>query len=304
MFPCDAVSIVIPHYGDPEPTQALIRQLHAQAGGAAIQIIIADDCSPQPFPDAPGIDLVRRVVNGGFGAAVNAGVALARHDLTLVLNSDIEIAPTFVEELLRGAQPWMPAVVGTVVHEDGSERCVGRNWPTPLSNVLETVDPFARLHGVMWFENQIGNDVASWHSDQPEIVDWVIGVSMLFPTADFRAIGGMDERYFMNCEEIDLQRRLHEQRGLPVVLLPGPRIDHVGGGSSDPARRTGWLMDARFRYHEKWNGGPALYAGLLGSAALNLMWNGARSLAGRDIDALGKFTTQVAQARHGWKVRK
>lgn len=304
MFPCDAVSVVIPHYGEANPTQALIDQLRAQSGGVEIQIIVADDCSPEPFPQTEGCDVVRRAVNGGFGAAVNTGVHEARHELTLVLNSDIEIAPTFITELLAGASPWLPAVVGTVVYEDGFERCVGRNWPTTSSNVLETLDPFARLHGVMWFENQIGNDVASWHSDEPEIVDWLIGVSMLFPTADFRAIGGMDERYFMNCEEIDLQRRLHEQRGLPVVLLPGPRIDHVGGGSSDPARRTGWLMDARFKYHEKWNGGPGLYVGLVASAVVNLAWNGTRSVTGRDIDAVGRFKTQLAQANHGWKVRK
>ncbi|MGB4137891.1 MAG: hypothetical protein WA971_15095, partial [Microbacterium sp.] len=43
-----AVSVVVPHYGDPAPALALIAQLRAQAGAPALQLIVSDDCSPQP----------------------------------------------------------------------------------------------------------------------------------------------------------------------------------------------------------------------------------------------------------------
>lgn len=300
------VSVVIPHYGDPEPTQALVTALRRQRGDVDVQVIVSDDCSPVPFPgaDSDEVDVVRRTANGGYGAAVNSGAALARHPYLLVLNSDIEIADDFVATFLAAARAWMPAVVSTRVVESWGQRCVGRHWPSAFSNVLETVDLGARFMGRDWYEERLGNDLRSMRSDAPVVVDWAVGICLLMPTDDFRAVGGLDERFFMNCEEIDLQRRLHEQRGLPVLVLPEPVITHAGGGSSDPARRSGWLMDARMRYHEKWHGGPALYLGLMASATLNLATNGVRQVAGRDVNARRKFADEVGRYRHAWRTRR
>lgn len=305
MTPGDrGVSVVIPHFGDPEPTQSLVAVLRGQTGDVDLEIIVSDDCSPHPFPVTEGAQVVRRAENGGFGAAVNSGAGRARHPLLLVLNSDIDIADDFVVTLLAGARPWMPAVVSTRVQESWGQRCVGRHWPSAFSNVLETVDAGARFMGRDWFEERLGNDLRSMRGTDPVVVDWAVGICLLMPTEDFRAVGGLDERFFMNCEEIDLQRRLHNERGLPVVVLPEPVITHAGGGSSDPARRSGWLMDARLRYHEKWEGGASLYLGLLASATLNLATNGARQAAGRDVDARQKFADEVGRYRHAWRSRR
>ena len=303
----DSISIVIPHYGDPQPTLDLIEQLQRQTGGVETQIIVSDDCSPEPFPEGvTGVTLVRREKNGGFGAAVNSGAREAKNEFLLIINSDVTIEDTFLRELLDGAKPWMPAVVSTVVMEEslGGSRCIGRYWPTASNMALETLDVFARFHGKDWFEKRIGNDVDAWHSPNPEVVDWAIGICLLMPTAEFWAVDGIDERYFMNCEEIDLQRKLHTQRGLPVVVLPAPLIQHVGGGSSDPDRRSAWLTDARFRYYEKWYGGPKFYLAMLASAGASFAWNGTRAALGRDVDAKGDFTRQLARIQHGWKSRK
>ncbi len=67
----DSVSVVVPHHGDAAPTLALLDQLDAQTH--PVQVIVADDASPDPFPDRPGVEVVRRTVNGGFGANVNSG---------------------------------------------------------------------------------------------------------------------------------------------------------------------------------------------------------------------------------------
>lgn len=298
------VSVVVPHYGDPEPTSALVHALRRQDTDVVLQVIISDDSSPIPFPETDGVEVVRRSTNGGYGAAVNSGAERAIHPYLLVLNSDIDITDDFVSRILRGAQPWLPAVVSTRVVESWGERCIGRHWPTVASGVLETLDPLARFMGADWFETLLGNDLRSVRVDEPVVVDWAVGVCLLMPTADFRGVGGVDERYFMNCEEIDLQRRLHEERGLPVIVLDQPIIRHVGGGASDPARRSGWLMDARMRYHQKWNGGPSLYLGLMASAGINLVFNTMREFAGRDVDARQKFADEIGRYRHAWRTRR
>ena len=59
------VSVVVPHYGDPEPTLCLVRQLLDQAAAPAFEIIVSDDASPEPFPSVDGATVIRREVNRG-----------------------------------------------------------------------------------------------------------------------------------------------------------------------------------------------------------------------------------------------
>ena len=73
------ISAVIPHYGDIGPTWGLVESLQRQQGVLNLQIIVADDASPVPFPSGEGYELVRREKNGGYGSACNSGAALAKH---------------------------------------------------------------------------------------------------------------------------------------------------------------------------------------------------------------------------------
>lgn len=298
-----SVSIVLPHYGDPTPTQRLVGQLTAQAGDVDVQIIVSDDASPEPFPDGTAYQTVRSDINRGFGSTVNAGAAHARHERLLILNSDVTVDRDFLTDLLEGAQAWWPAVVAPRVRQGDGTLCVARRWPTVSQQVVEWLEPLARFHGRDWLENAIGNDVAGWHAEAPVRVDWATGVCLLVPTTDFAAVGGFDENFYMNCEEIDLQRRLHDERGLQVMLLPAPTIDHVGGGSSNPGRRAGWLTDARMRYHNKWSGGPALGLGLLAATGVNFGWGCLRQLWHRDVRPIPHARSQLGLISHAWRNR-
>ena len=212
------VSVVVPHYGDPAPTRALLDALLAQGGRDDLQLIVADDASEPPFPEVDGVEVVRRTSNGGFGSAVNTGAAVARHPLLLVLNSDLEVGPTFLTDLLAAAAPWLPAVVSPrVVDREGRPAWTGRHFPTTRHQTVEWLTPLARLRDRPRLHEAVGHDTEA--TKATTVVDWVIGAALLLPTADFRAVGGFDEQFFMNAEEVDLQRRL-QQRGLRAV---GPR---------------------------------------------------------------------------------
>lgn len=292
-----AVSVVIPHYGDPGPTSTLIAQLRGQLRAPVLQIIVADDCSPQVFPAHEGVTVERRDVNGGFGAAVNTGAAVARHPLMLVLNSDLDIAPDFVANLLRAAEPWQPAVCGPMlVGFDGATQWAGRRFPRNRYYIVEWLTPLARwrprLHEAVGHDTRcvVGATVA---------VDWLVGAALLIPTKAFREVGGFDEGYFMNVEEVDLQRRLRE-RGIPSVFLGEVQVRHEGGGSSDSARRRRWLVQSRLRYARKWNEHPVLLrAGLRAASVVNFVFNGGRRLFGRDVQPLATLRRELAAIRPG-----
>jgi GT2 family glycosyltransferase len=277
----ESVTAVVPHYGDPATPRPLLGALLAQERGIDLHIVLVDDASPEPFPALPGVEVVRREVNGGFGAAVNTGAAVADGDLLLVLNSDLEVGPTFVADLVDGARPWMPAVVSPrVVGPDAAELPTGRYFPRARHQVTEWLIPLARWRETDALHRAVGHDVDA--RGEEAVVDWVVAAALLLPVSDFRAVGGFDERFFMNSEEVDLQRRLRE-RGLPSVVLASPTVVHAGGGSSDVDRRRAWLVRSRLEYADKWGGRRRLQAGLGAATAANLVWNTGRRIAGRDV---------------------
>lgn len=295
----ELVTVVVPHYGDPAPTRALLRQLGAQEGAPGLRIVVVDDASPVPFAvlddvRGPGavaeqsasepraIDLVRRPRNGGFGAAVNTGLAAVKTPLALVLNSDLTVGPRFVTELVAAARPWQPVVVAPrVLDAHGADQYAGRHFPTIIHQGVEWLSPLARWRHTRLLHEAVGHDTRV----RPEgvtSVDWVVGAAMLLPLAEVREVGGFDEGFHMNAEEVDLQVRLRA-RGVPSLVAGAVTVTHEGGGSSDPGRRRTWLVDARARYARRWGRPRTLAAVLTLATGANLAVNTVRAAAGRDV---------------------
>lgn len=295
------ISIVIPHYGDPATTMSLLSDLTTGTSSLPMQLIVVDDASPTPFPARPGDvwTIIRRETNGGFGAAVNTGAERATHPLLLILNSDLRVGPTFVADLTEASGRWMPAIVAPrITGPDGRPTHSARRFPTIASSVLSSLTPLAR-----WRETK------SWHRaaghepppavDLDTVCDWLVGAVLLLPTEDFHRLGGFDERFHMNSEEVDLQRRAREHH-LPSVAVGEVEVEHMGGGSSDPQLRTTWLRQGEWRYFEKWRGRRTAHRWLLAMRAValvNLLWDGARMLAGRRVSPLRTWKITMATLR-------
>lgn len=279
------VSVVVPHFGDPEPTRSVVEALRVQQ--TVLEVIVVDDCSPEPFSlastgDDDRVRVVRRARNGGFGSAVNTGARAARGPLLLVLNSDVEISPTFVADLVRASQPWMPAVTGpATLSPRGTADPTGRHFPRVATRVAEWLTPLARWHGTPFVQEALGHDTRAVVGAVVP-VDWLVGAALLMPLADFLAVDGLDERFYMNSEEVDLQRRLRD-RGLPSVYVGTVSLVHEGGGSSESGRRRRWLVDSHLRYARKWGGLRRLRLALTSATLVNLLWNVVRRTRGQDV---------------------
>ena len=278
------VTVVVPHYGDPGPTLRTIEDLRRQATARTVEVVVVDDCSPEPFPDPEGVTVVRRDTNGGFGSAVNSGVALATQPLLLVLNSDVTLDATFVDALVDAAEPWMPAVVGPLVRDpSGHHANSARHFPTVGHQAVEWLTPLARHRDRRLLREAVGHDTRAVPGAVLP-VDWVAGVAMLLPVEVFRAVGGFDEGYFMNAEEVDLQRRLRAH-GIPSVFV-GTVARRPMSGAARPTRRRGGAGS--------WSRGCATRGrGVAGVGSLRRSppprpstpsCNTGRRLAGRDVD--------------------
>ena len=247
-------------------------------------------------------ELVRRARNGGFGANVNTGLGRVRTPLALVLNSDLIVGERFVAQMLDAAHPWHPCVVAPrVLSADGTEQHSGRHFPSIGHQTVEWLSPLARWRHTRALHELVGHDTRV-RPDAVTSVDWVVGAAMLLPVEQVRAVGGFDEGYFMNAEEVDLQRRLREH-GIPSLVAGWVSVVHAGGGSSDAAHRRTWLVDARARYARRWGHPRALAAALTAATGANLVVNTARAAAGRDVHPVRVAREELALVHPALRAR-
>ena len=156
------VSAVIPFYGEPEPVLAIIDTLRAQQGidPADIEIVVSDDVSPIPVPEVEGVTVVRRPVNGGFGKAVNSGVAAATGEWVFILNSDLELDNTFVSRMLAAVERHGEVLASPqIIGHDGKQQWVARKFPTAAHIAWEWFTPLARFKPTNWWHRGVGHDV-------------------------------------------------------------------------------------------------------------------------------------------------
>lgn len=65
-------------------------------------------------------------------------------------------------------------------------------------------------------------------------VDWVIGAFMMMPRQAYEVVKGLDEYYFLYCEDMDFCKRI-QLEGFSVVYYPESEIEYEGTRS---ARRS------------------------------------------------------------------
>ena len=90
------------------------------------------------------------------------------------------------------------------------------------------------------------------------------------PLSTYRAVGGLDEGYFLHVDDLDLCIRLH-RAGIPVYFAPQAEAIHYAGSSEANPIRVEWRKTRGFlRYFRIHFGGPRLLPvrGLLGAGAL------------------------------------
>jgi cellulose synthase/poly-beta-1,6-N-acetylglucosamine synthase-like glycosyltransferase/peptidoglycan/xylan/chitin deacetylase (PgdA/CDA1 family) len=115
----DPVSVVVPAYNEKEGIAATVRSL-ACGDYPEIEVIVVDDGSVDNTAEiAAGLGLINvrvvRKANGGKSAALNTGIALASHDLVLMVDADTIFETDSIRRLVQPfADPSVGAVAGNV----------------------------------------------------------------------------------------------------------------------------------------------------------------------------------------------
>ena len=114
----DPVSVVVPAYNESENIEATVRSI--LANDHPLEVVVVDDGSTDGTADLledlalPRVRVVRQA-NAGKSAALNRGVAAAKHDLIVMIDGDTIFQPDTVAQLVAPfADPAIGAVAGNV----------------------------------------------------------------------------------------------------------------------------------------------------------------------------------------------
>jgi len=247
------VSIVVVNYNSGIFLSRSVAQ--ALKSDVGVEVIVVDNASTddslaqleQTIDAGNRVQVVRQEANVGFGAAVNAGANLAQAPHLMLLNPDCFLRLSTVSGLLATLKERPRAgITGPVVFDTTGveQRGARRDEPTPARAV-------ARSFGRGASAKAGGYDLNKAPIPETDsLVDAVSGSCLLVDRALFEELGGMDESFFLHCEDLDICRRVRDA-GREVVFVPGHSVVHVQGASGRNITVERFKHRSMIRYFDK-----------------------------------------------------
>jgi N-acetylglucosaminyl-diphospho-decaprenol L-rhamnosyltransferase len=280
-----AVFVVIVNYRTAALTVECVRAVEAQrAALAGGRVLVVDNCSGDGSVEqirtalhdggwGDWVEVLAMPRNGGFAYGNNAGLARALEIdpaffALVLLNPDAQLAAGALDALI--ATLTLESDIGIagalIANPHGGEEHSAHRWPSPLGEFASASQlafftrlrqrrlPTDGVHGVRW-------------------CDWVSGACIAIRHDVFKAIGALDERYFLYFEEVDFCRRAR-LAGWRCASVPRARVIHIEGASTgiraSNRRRPAYWYASRRRFFVKAYGLGGLLLG-------DLLWAFGRS---------------------------
>lgn len=284
-----------------------VRSVLDDIGDLDVQVVVVDNASGDGSAEEiaawiaaqpPGLPvrLVRSVTNSGFSGGHNQGMATIEAGHYLILNSDALLRPGFLKTILDAADahPEAGLIAPQIETDDGEVQVSCFRFHSPFSEVIRGANsgPVTRLlarHVVALPPPVTATDI-----------EWVSFACILLRGAMVRALGPMDEGYFLYFEDAEYCLRAR-RAGWRIVHDPRAVAVHFRGGSGpvktlEKARRRlpRYFYASRTRFFRQAHGpmGPLL---------ANLAWGAGRMIAQlRRLTGRGVPPAVEAEMRDLW----
>ena len=243
------VDAVVVSYNSRDKLRACVQPLCELSD---VHVIVVDNDSPdrslETIADLPVLGL-QQSENGGFARGVNAGWRAGSARYVLLLNPDAELDHASLETLVErlDGDASLGAVAPRIVGAGGSTDHSLRNFPRLRSTYAQVFFLHRLFPRASWVDELIRDERAYVNPWRP---DWVSGACVLVRREALELLGGLDEQFFMYCEDKDLCRRLKDE-GYGVLYEPAATCRHAGGGSGDRSSLLKVLAESRIKYARK-----------------------------------------------------
>ncbi len=194
-----------------------------------VRIIVADngstDCSLQLLrSNFPSVELIDLQHNSGFAQGYNLALRQVKADYYLLLNSDVEVTPHWLEPLLAtiAGNPQVFACQPKILSKREPQYFEYAGAAGGMIDILGY--PFCR--GRLFHTTE--KDEGQYNGTKS--VFWASGACMLVRADLFHSLGGFDGDLFAHMEEIDLCWRA-KNAGYSVLFCSESTVYHLGGGT-------------------------------------------------------------------------
>ncbi len=250
------LSISVVSYNTREILLDCLRSICSTSKGLTYEIIVVDNGSADGSAEGvrelfPEVLVIANPDNRGYAKAMNQALAVSAGRYFLLLNSDTLIREQAFERMVAylDTQADIGALSCKQMIGHGEIARARHRYPTLYEHVTN-----ASLFKPLGVRHDSGRRDERSDFDRPRDVEWANGACLMVRTQVLDSIGGLDERFFMYFEDVDLCLRIREQ-GYRISYFPEAEIVHLGGGggsSGDNADglRLEWEL-SRIAYVEK-----------------------------------------------------
>jgi GT2 family glycosyltransferase len=193
------ISIVIPNYNGSQLLKTYLPFTFAAADNAGVdfEVIVVDDASTDDSAvlitaNYPQIKLLVNAQNSGFSYTCNQGMAAAQHQLILLLNSDVKLAPDYFEQQFKYFEADDTfGVMGRIIDMEG-----------------DGIQDAARLPKFNGLKLKTDYFYYTNNDDDRLFTFYLSGANALIDATKLKAIGGFYELFSpFYCEDMELSIR-------------------------------------------------------------------------------------------------
>jgi N-acetylglucosaminyl-diphospho-decaprenol L-rhamnosyltransferase len=241
------LSVIIVSHAHESMLRQCVTSLCPAFEGLAAELIVVDNLDRgQIGPCVENLPVPVRIISNvapcGLARNVNQAAAFARGRYLLILNPDIRMHSGRWRDAIDflGRNDSVGLLGCELLDPDGTRQQSFRQFPSLGVVALRALAVDRWPWRPRFYREAIMHEVSS---DHPIEVGWVFGACLLLSRAVFDQVGGMDERFRLYYEDVDLCYRIRRS-GLAIVLLPQIVLHHEHQRTS--ARRP---FSQQWRWH-------------------------------------------------------
>ncbi|MCM8796410.1 MAG: glycosyltransferase family 2 protein [Candidatus Omnitrophica bacterium] len=244
------LSVIIVSWNVRDFLKRCLESLYRYTVGIEFEVFVVDNNSYDASPDMvrqsfSQVNLIVNKDNLGFAKANNQALTFCSGRYILFLNPDTELLDNSLKLMVdfMDTHPEASAAGCKLIYSDGSLQHSCRHFPSLFTDLMEKLyldyvfpqSPFFNFYRM-----------GLWPHDTLRKVDVPYGACIIIRKQAIDILGGMDERFFMYYDEIDLCYRI-KQTGGSVYFIPDINIVHHANRSSSQVS----LETQQYKYRSK-----------------------------------------------------
>lgn len=258
------LSIIIIEYKCMNEVYACLRSVNEHLGDVSYECVVLSNSgySENEISDyrdrLTNARLIPARGNLGYAGGVNAALKEIDGDYIYILNPDCLLTDSGVTKILEAMskEPGWGVAGPKVVDDQGNVQPSCRRFPRPWTFFLVRSSlnrtSLGRRESARYFMSDISHD-------GERMVDWVSGGALIVRRDAMKKVGGMDERYFLYMEDVDLCQSM-KKHGYTVKYRPDSIVIHSGKHASIKgglrllsSRNFRWHLTSLAKYFIKWS---------------------------------------------------